>query len=352
MGPYQSILPLEAALAPGRVIYVVAGISKEHRRSQGEPFLDLSGIEAEYGNVIRFMDALKPAAVIRGSSEDVDGPNVESLLATVAAARDVPVFVVEDFPGNFWAGSGERLDALFVEDEAVCALHVTRGIPHQRVRATGNPRYDALRKIDRVAKRTETRCTLRLADESVVLWVGQPNGHDSYRTLELLLPHFKRAGATLLFRAHPRDTAYLTGKYATLLSAPGIAILDVSQVADIVGLCCASDLIVTQFSSVAVEAGYLGTPALFVLFDEAGGRYLRAHKGYVVPPWCENGSAFLINDDKMTSIVVRRAMHDGEARRMVMENFVQRYTGRPESALMITAAIRQMVEGENARRSN
>lgn len=345
MGPYQSVLALEAPLGSGRVIYVVEGISREHRQARGEPFLDFLSIEAEYGDLAGFMDTLKPAAVIRSSSEGVDGTNVESLLASVAAERDVPVFVVEDFSGNFWAKPEERVDALFVEDEATAKRHLARGIPRERVYATGNPRYDALRKIDRLAKRAETRRALGLSDENVVLWVGQPHGRDSYRTLELLLPHFKEAGATLLFRAHPRDLAYRGGKYAPLLAAAGIAGLDVSQLSDVIGLCCASDLVVTQFSSVAVEAGYVGTPALFALFDEVGGRYFRTHKGYAVPPWCENGSAFLIDDAKMGSAVINRAMHDGEARRAILENFARHYTERPESALAIATVIDRTLGG-------
>ena len=344
-GPYQSLLPLEAVLEPRAAVYVVEGISKAHRKLKGEPLLDVSDLGTKYGGADSFLAALRPAAVVRGVSEGVEGDDAEALLAEAARARSVPVFAVEDFPGNFWPRPEERLDALFVEDESARALHASRGVPSAKVYVTGNPRYDALRRVDRAARRAETRQALGLQEETAVLWVGQPDAGDSAATLERLLPDLKRLGVTLLFRAHPRDAGYRTGRYDQLFASSGMRVLDVTSAGDVVGLCCASDLVATQFSSVAVEAGYLGTPAVFAVFEDLGGRYLRTHKGYAVPPWCENNCAFLIDDVKIALPVVDRALHDAGTRRVVLENFSRRYTMKPDSAPAIAAVIRERVGG-------
>jgi len=170
-----------------------------------------------------------------------------------------------------------------VETDAVVSLHAARGVPEKQIHVTGNPRYDALRHMDVAARRAAVRARLGLEPgASIALWIGQPDAEDSYETLAAVLPALLRAKTTLLFRAHPRDGAYAGGRYAALLAEAGDT-RDVTADPDVTGLCCAVDLVVTQFSSVAVEAGYLGTPALFVLLPGLGGTYIRRRKGYAIP---------------------------------------------------------------------
>jgi hypothetical protein len=54
--------------------------------------------------------------------------------------------------------------------------------------------------------------------------------------------------------------------------------------------------VVTQFSSVAIEAGFHGIPSLSVLLPDAGSARLFEKKGYRVPPYCESGAAALVSD--------------------------------------------------------
>ena len=131
-----------------------------------------------------------------------------------------------------------------------------------------------------------------------MLWAGQPDGDNSYRSLERILSRFSSPNTVLLFRAHPRDSAYNTGKYATLISNIAPRVLDVSSYPSVIDLYCASDLVITQFSSAGVEASYLGVPALFVLFNDLGKEYLRSFKGYDSLPWCEEGCSFLIEREE------------------------------------------------------
>lgn len=342
MGPYQSIAPLEPRL-DARAVWAVEGIARRHRAGRDEPFVDAAAI-TKAGGAPRFLEEAGARVVVRSTSDDVAGSNLEDTLAAGAAERDVPVVIVEDFPGNFHESRDGRLDALCVETEATAALHAARGVPRARIHVTGNPRYDHLRAVDVAARRAGLRAELGLGNDAVALWIGQPDTGDSFATLKAVLPALGAAKATLLFRAHPRDRAYTDGWYAGLLGTAGGPVHDVTAMADVVGLCCAADLVVTQFSSVAVEAGYLGTPALFVLLEHLGGLSIRKRKGYAIPPWCKENCAFLLDDAKMAAVVVDGAMHDTEAREAVRVNFAQRYATRPPSASAVARIITAYLE--------
>jgi hypothetical protein len=294
--------------------------------------------------VAGFLRADGGRALVCGTSDGVDGATVEVAPSEAAATTGTPVAVVEDFPGNFHRAPGGRVDALCVETDDTADLHARRGTLPARVHVTGNPRYDALRAVDAPARRAATRSSLGLGGGALALWVGQPDAADSFATLEVLLPAFKAARTSLLFRAHPRDAGYGAGRYGTLLTGAGVEVRDVTAEPDVTSLCCAADLVVTQFSSVAVEAGFLGTPALFVLLPAHGGAYIRKRKGYAIPPWCKENCAFLLDDAKMAAVVVDGAMHDPEAREAVRVNFARRYATRPPAASTVAGIITAFLE--------
>ena len=337
MGPYQTLAPLDACVGVAP-LYAVDGIARRHRAERGEIFVDRTAIEAEGGSVA-FLRRIGARVLVRSTSDDVEGENLEDMLAQAAAELGLPVVVVEDFPGNFQGFPFGARDVLCVDGDTIAAQHAARGVPPDQVHVTGNPRHDALRRVDVPARRRALRDALGLGDEAVALWVGQPDPESSYATLEALLPAFEAAQTTLLFRAHPRDEGYVAGRYDSLLARVHVTTHDVTRHHDVTGLCCAADLVVTQFSSVAVEGAYLGTPALFAVLPGLGGAYIRKRKGYGIPPWCEDKCAFLLDDAKMAPVVVDGAMHDPAARDMVRVNFARRYTARPPS----TAAVARLI---------
>lgn len=342
MGPYQTIAPV-APLLNARPVWVVDGIARRHRAGRHEDFVDGPRV-ADPTAAAEFLRTTGVRAVVRGTSDDVDGVNVETVLSAAARATGTPVAVIEDFPGNFHAPPGGRLDALCVETEDTADLHAARGVPAARVHVTGNPRYDALQGVAPPVRRTAMRRRLGVSDEPLALWVGQPDAGDSFATLDAVLPGLRAAKTGLLFRAHPRDAGYAAGRYGALLAEAGIPVHDVTPEPDVTGLCCAADLVVTQFSSVAVEAGFLGTPALFVLLPAHGGAYIRKRKGYAIPPWCKENCAFLLDDAKMAAVVVDGAMHDSEAREAVRVNFARRYATRPPAAPTVAGIITALLE--------
>ena len=339
-GPYLSIQPLEKELGADRVSYIVAGVSRDERGKKGLPYRDMDHIMKGWGSLERFLCDLGVKTVIRGSSEDVEEINVEVSASESAAELGIPVFVIEDFPGNYWPRQGERIAGLFVEDDSLIAIHQSRGIDPDVIYATGNPRYNELMHLDTGSLRDETRRTLGLKDETVMLWAGQPDGDNSYVALNRLLDNYRDPRVTLLFRAHPRDKTYVNGRYAGLLAGSPMLVHDVSSYPDALGLYCASDLVTTQFSSAGVEASYLGVPALFVLFDDLGKEYLRSFKGYDCLPWCNTSCSFSLESGDDIGDVMNRALFDTAARRQVQANFRHHFGDRADSGVAIADRIR------------
>jgi len=309
------------------------------------PYLDLGQVESAWGNLENCLLEMGTKAIIRSSSEDVPEQNVEELVSAAAKQVGVPVFVVEDFPGNYWPKPVHRIDGLFVEDESLIELYKSRGIDPQIVYNSGNPRYSKLASLDAPSRRVKVREDLGLGDDRVMLWAGQPDGDNSYWALERLLKRFGKGAVTLLFRAHPRDAAYTTGKYGELFSRVSMKVLDTSAYPDALDLYCASDLVITQFSSAGVEASYLGVPALFVLFDDLGKQYLRTFKGYDTLPWYHESCAFLLEQESEVERVLAQALFDRSSREEVCANFQRRFGARTDSASVISHRIQAVLGG-------
>lgn len=306
-GPYLTLAPLERELGARNCVWLLSGTAAKERRRRGLNFLPMP---EDYSRAVA---ALKPRGLIRGTSELAEADNPERGLANAFAAAGLPVFVVEDFPGNYTAEPAAPLDRLFVEHETTRRHHVRRGVPAGKVVVAGNPRY--AEPLPPAPARASARARYGLDREPAVLWAGQPDGRLCRRTLEALGPALERAGATVLYRAHPRDDTF--GRSPAGL-ARRVRVIDVSGEEDPLPAIAACDLVVTQFSSLAVEAGRYGVPSLFVMLPGIGRAYLRRRNGMVKVPWCEEGAAFLIDGGRRSFSVLATALNDRAAGKKVL----------------------------------
>jgi hypothetical protein len=253
--------------------------------------------------------------LVCGTSDSAQGREAEAGAQSAAHALGTPTVVVEDFPGNFASMPATLPRLLCVESEFAAAL-ARRKMPALAVHVGPAIRYDALRR---------QLSALRLPDgkqaENAVLWIGQPETADALRTLGALLPSLQARGSPFWFRSHPRDAGYAGGAYAEILDRSRQAAEDVTSISVDECLRRRPRLVITQFSSVAVEAGFWGIPSLNVLLPGAGGSRLAQKKGYSVPPWCEEGAAFLIARPDDVDKVLDRALESAEARSRVMQAF-------------------------------
>ncbi len=344
-GPYLSIEPLQEELGPADVQYLVDGVCKRERDEQGLPGLDLKTINSQWGNLENYLNQSSIRAIVRSASEDVPEPNIEAMASRAAKAVNIPVFVLEDFPGNYWHSASYRLDGLFVEGDSQAALHQSRGVDPALIYRTGNPRYQWLHSVDRQASRRATRESFGLSEEQpVVLWAGQPDGTNSFLALTRILENLHKLTFTLLFRAHPRDELYESGAYRQILAGRNSQLVDVTSNPDVVSLYCASDLVLTQFSSAGVEASHLGVPAVFVLFEDLGRAWLLKHKGYSTLPWSDDGCSYLIEHEDEVEPVISEALFDSESRRTIIGKFCQKYGPTFDSTREIVRRILQTVD--------
>jgi hypothetical protein len=241
-----------------------------------------------------------------GTSDSLRGREIEASARCAAARAGIPIVAIEDFPGNYRDVESAQADILVVESELVEQFTRDKlGLRCPAVVVVSPPRYDQYRQKSRALRdRVNVAWRARSRQKTIVLWAGQPETTDSIATLQALVPVLQAQHAELLFKAHPRDPGYRAGAYAPVLA--GLPWRDVTQLSVSDALALAPQLVVTQFSSVAVEAGFFGIPSLSVLLDDAGGTRLMEKKGYAVPPYCLCGAtAFVTREAEIASAFMK-----------------------------------------------
>jgi hypothetical protein len=260
--------------------------------------------------------------LVCGTSDSLAGRTLEASARRAATMAGIPVVAIEDFPGNFYEIPGGPVDLLVVESTSVVTLtqrKLGRNCP--QTIALGSARYDVLRHAA-----PSHRATLRdkgMAPDTPVsiLWAGQPDTDDCVTTLRALAPILAARTIELLFKAHPRDKGYKAGSYLPLLGSTGIQFRDVTHLTVEEALLFAPRLVVTQFSSTAIEAGFYGIPSLNVLLPDAGGARLLEKNGFPTPPHCLEGAAAYVARGNELADALSRLLHDETARKSLMHCF-------------------------------
>jgi len=307
-----------ASCAP---LLAVPGIAEATWAAMGAGAEDASAWAAPLGGA---------RALICGTSDSAQGRAIEGAARRAARRAGLRIVAVEDFPGNYWDLAGGEADAVVTESEASAAhLH---GRLRERCPALWilpSPRYDALR-----ARSAGLRARYARRDRRArrVLWAGQPETADALATLRRLLPALAESGVGLLFRAHPRDPGFARGDYRALLAGAALEVRDATPMALDECLALAPELVLTQFSSIGVEAGFHGIPSLHLLYEDAGARSLRAKKGLSEPPWCASGAAFVLRAEGGERALLRSALDDEAARDRAIAAF-DRYFAREGAGL-------------------
>ena len=264
----------------------------------------------------------RPVLLVVGTSDSARGRIVEGAARTAAKRAGLPVVAIEDFPGNYYDVAGGEASLVLVESPAARALCIQKfGVRAPRVEVAIAARYDPYRaRLAELRART-AQCWAAPARKTTVLWAGQPETDDALHTLRVLLPVLREHVVELLFKAHPRDAGYTAGAYRSLLEASGVAVSDLTSASVEDALSKAPWLIVTQFSSIAIEGGFFGVPSLWVLLPEAGGARLEEKKGYRMPPLCAAQGAAYAADTHALAEAFERTVCDLDFRKNLMRCF-------------------------------
>lgn len=206
--------------------------------------------------VRRLLEATRPELVVVGNDRWWIG------MTWVLAAREagIPTLAVQD--GVAWdtpMWTSATADHIAVNGTQLEGLLRARGYDADRVTVVGQPRYDGFNEPAAAAIRESARARLGLEDgRMAVMFATQPNQDASYVRCvsEAILA---AADVHLLLRPHPSTSP----KAAEALShiAADDRVLPVNT-GDIFDLIAASDLVVVQNSTVALEAALLGRPVI------------------------------------------------------------------------------------------
>ena len=265
--------------------------------------------------------AAHPELLVVGTSDTGRGRRTESAARRTAAQMAIPIAAIEDFPGNFYDVPDGRAGLVVVESEFSRALNARKfSALCPQVIIVPPARYDPYR-ARLVELRRATAARWAAAENELVLWAGQPETEDALRTLDIVLPLLRDRNVALLFKAHPRDPGYRAGIYPKLFASAGLRYRDVTGYTVAQALDLAPRLVITQFSSVAIESGFFGIPSLHVLLANAGQARLFAKKGYPVPPVCLAGAAAVVSEEALIAITLDRALRDDACRATIIDYF-------------------------------
>ena len=268
------------------------------------------------------LDSRHADLLVVGTSDSAPGRRIEAAARRAANAARLRIVAIEDFPGNY--GGVEEGDASLVIVESALARELylrrlaERAVP---VEVLSLARYDAYReRLDTLRDATAARW--RAADGALcVLWAGQPETQANLRTLDVLLSLLRAHDVRLLFKAHPRDPGYADGVYEAVLQDARVAFEDLTKVTVAGALEAAPQLVATQFSSLAVEAGFHGIPSLCILLPDAGGNMLEQKKGHAVPLFCAAGGAAFATDAREAGAMFARTLSDTAFRNELIAAF-------------------------------
>lgn len=275
----------------------------------------------------------RPKGLVIGTSTSVEGFTIESKLRVAATELEIPVVCIEDFSGNYQFVEHAKTALLIVESEFSQGLYLRKLNNPPPIVIISSVRYDQLRNLSPTYPIVANAPILR------VLWAGQPETEYCLASLNFFLGLLKRIDikVELYLRPHPEDRGAATGTYECLASF-GIPIFEANT--PILNASFYSDfhLVVTQFSSVAIEAGFYKVPALNILHKEAGRKLLLERTGSDEFALQKYDAAFVISDGTDLSDMVM-ALTSDEERLCKIRNFDQLYQVNQKQMPLLISAI-------------
>jgi len=207
------------------------------------------------------LDLLQPEVILVGNDRWWGGQTFVQL----ARQRGIPSVCVQDgvagdHPSWWWLAA----DCMAVTNEQVVQGLVRHGVPAERCRVTGQPRYDFLARSCADEQRT-ARAALGLEPATFAVlfaaqWMHGPDYVGGVVSALLAVP-----GIRVMLRPHPSDPRDLWDR---LMRRHGSERVTLHRADDILTLVRACNALVTQHSTVVLEAALLGKP---VITTEFGG---------------------------------------------------------------------------------
>jgi UDP-N-acetylglucosamine 2-epimerase len=192
---------------------------------------------------------------------------------------------------------------------------------HTRFGLTGHSLYDDLAES---ADASELRAELIGAREHVVTVTTQPIEvrlceSEQRWWLTALAEACERLNAMMVIKPHPQDDEMLSRYRRMSERMPGVRLMPHGE-APLKEIIAASDLLVTRFSTTAIEAALIGVPVMTVNLSGGPDQY----------PYTEEGAAMGVSDYDEIAPTLRRLLTDTGARNRILDSqnvFLDRHVG-------------------------
>lgn len=265
-----------------------------------------------------FLQENNVLGLICSTSQSKEGFELESKIRKAAFELKIPIICIEDFPGNYREVLDAPTNLLVVENKFSVEIYKKQLSILPPLFELASIRYDDLRCAGfHIGNKI-------MSGQSRILWAGQPEFEYNIKTLQTIVPKLKELSVTLMFRAHPRDQEYLNGIYHRYFQSAGISWVDVTNNKINAHFFKDISLVVTQFSSLAIEAGFYGVPTLNVLLKDIGESLLIERTGSSMLMAIYYDAAFVIRHKEGINEIERYLM-DFKLREKILYNFANLY---------------------------
>ncbi len=231
----------------------------------------LAGEEVE-----RLLESCSPRLLVIGNDRVASG----QLLVQAAHRRGIPVLCVQDgLAADVPAWWLRTADYTACNGTHLRDLLLRRGVPVENLRVTGQPRNDSLFARASELDKAAARRSLGLSPDGLHLLVALQASHDQEYIRSVLREASRVPGATLIVRSHPWQPPAQVSSVVDELGLPNVSLRpdDDSAVA-----LRAADVVISQYSTMLVEAAALGTPAVAVTLSRRANPIDLAEEGVAV----------------------------------------------------------------------
>lgn len=277
-------------------------------------------------------------SIIIGTSCSKQGKKLESRIRQYVIKSKIPLVIIEDYPGNYNHVPNGHPHLLIVEHQSCIKLYKEKlagACPNMVV--ISNPRYDDLRIKANLEQESLKKKWENNKEQQHILWAGQPETDDGLQILNEIIPVLRCMNVKLLFKAHPRDLAYQSGVYSNVSAYLGklwmdVTSFDLQRCIDMY----APNAVLTQYSSLAIEAGFYGIPSAYVLYPDIGAKRIMIDKAYAVPPWCLSGAGMVIQKREDVREALSKLMYDENIRCSINEKFYSWFGRKPTAEKVVS----------------
>jgi len=267
----------------------------------------------------RISEKIRPGAII--VMDDRSWPGKTAL--SVAKNNGIPSVIIQHGLHNDSAFYGPSLASkLTVFGNYTREILLKHGITASQVEITGAPQWDPIFSITR---NTEDFCRKYHLDKNkkIVLLATDIIFERTIgeKVLRSVLSAVRENHDTqLLIRAHPVEPLGIYSEIAEKNGFPEIRIFKKQQDYESI---VNSDLIITQFSSVALEGMLIGKPVITINLSNLPDRF----------PFASEGAAMGVYDEDSLPGAIKKVLHNPSARMLLesnMKKFVEKHAYKPD----------------------